>query len=670
MQLRICSRLLPAVLPLLVAIATRAEERRFTPHDLLTIAVTENLAPAADGKALELVRGRRVEDDGPAAGYSYLPSEEKLDGKTVIRKQLEVADPRAGETYLLLGGSGTFEIAINGKRQTLESRGKTGNVWEQFLLPPETLRRGLNDIVVTGTGKISIARDDERPPGDSPPPNRSAKSTDGGKTWNSDRLGTKNDFDGEYYVRLYLDQHRERGMLTLPIVDRLNLADKPLAPPTANPSTLSLQIDAAQLDAGQVEVAVRRGTTYAPDDEHWSKWEPVVGLNTELPAAEERYLQVRLIVTTTDPRRSPQLRGIRLSADVKPADDWSKHVRVVAAPTTRLVRASIPFVYESGSHPQLKKLREQFKLDEVVAGAKTEWEKITKLAAWSGVQWSKRVGHLGTVYPKWDALDILTKHDDGTPIGGFCQQYNLVFLQACESFGIRGRPVSLGPGTYNDRIRSGHEVVELWSNDYRKWVHVDGDAARYYVDVKTRTPLSLRELHDLQLAEFAGRPHDAVEAVVLAETRPMWQGLTDVPPFVELRMIPRSNVLDQPTPLPLNQGMRGWSWPGHFAWTDASYSPSRLYDHRVAAPSNWDWTLNMTEVHLTAGDRPGEVQVELDTVTPGFAGYEALFDEAGSTEVEQRFIWTLHPGRNRLSVASRNETGSLIPTVSILEWNP
>ena len=71
-----------------------------------------------------------------------------------------------------------------------------------------TLRRkGKNEIVLRGTGKVWIARDDERPPADSPSPNRSAKSVDGGKTWNDARLGTKDDLDGEYYVRLFLDQH-------------------------------------------------------------------------------------------------------------------------------------------------------------------------------------------------------------------------------------------------------------------------------------------------------------------------------------------------------------------------------------------------------------------------------------------------------------------------------
>ena len=154
---------------------------------------------------------------------------------------------------------------------------------------------------------------------------------------------------------------------------------------------------------------------------------------------------------------------------------------------------------------------------------------------------------------------------------------------------------------------------------------------------------------------------------MLAETRPAWGGLTDNPPFAELKMIPRSNLLAQPYPVPLNQGMKGWPWPGHAVWTEPHAPPSELYDYRITAKNNWDWTLNETEVRLLATTVPGEVQVQLDTVTPGFTNYEATFDAAGPTPVESNFVWQLHAGKNQLVVQSRNETGPGIPTVVVIE---
>lgn len=646
--------------------AVAAEKWQREGASLLDASLSENLTLADDDKALELTRGVRIEDDGPSAGYSYLPNTEKLDDKTAIRKQLVVEDPRSDSVSLLVGlaKEGELKFEINGKPQSLELLGKIGNYWNHYHVPVDAFRAGTNDIVVRGTGQVYVARDDERPTGESPPPNRSAKSVDGGQTWNDARLGTKNEADGEYYIRLYLDRHVTVGSLTTPVIDQANLGEQPIAPPLKSVGPLKVQVWAETPEGTSVVRSVRTGPTLTVD-EKWSAWQPLTDLEVAKP--QGRFAQVRVELQTSDPRRSPQLQGIAVSAEPTLAADWTSQLKTVQSPTVRLARSTIPFEFEAADHPRLQELRKLYKLDEVVAGAKTEFEKITKLAAWSGTQWQKRTGHLGTYYPKWDAMDILRKHDDGTPIGGFCQQYNLVFLQACESLGIRGRPVSLGPGVFKSRINGGHEVVELWSNDYRKWVHVDGDAARYYVDAKTRIPLSLRELHDRQVLAMADKPHDAVEAVVLAETRPTWGGLTGEPPFAELKMIPRSNLLAQPEPVPLHQGMRGWPWPGHAVWTEPHAPPAQLYDYRITAKNNWEWSLNEVEVRLAATETPGEVRVYLDTVTPGFSGYFANFDEADAVPVESDFTWVLHRGLNRLAVESRNETGPGPATVVVLE---
>ena len=48
-----------------------------------------------------------------------------------------------------------------------------------------------------------------------------------------------------------------------------------------------------------------------------------------------------------------------------------------------IVRTSIPFRYEPFTQPKLKELRARYRLDDVVSGAKTDLDIITKLAAWS-----------------------------------------------------------------------------------------------------------------------------------------------------------------------------------------------------------------------------------------------------------------------------------------------
>ena len=79
------------------------------------------------------------------------------------------------------------------------------------------------------------------------------------------------------------------------------------------------------------------------------------------------------------------------------------------------------------------------------------------------------------------------------------------FLQACESFGFNGRAISISQGRWQNKCTGGgHEVVELWSNEWKKWVYVDGALGWYIVDPQTGTPLSMWELRRRQLPTLHG----------------------------------------------------------------------------------------------------------------------------------------------------------------------
>ncbi len=320
----------------------------------------------------------------------------------------------------------------------------------------------------------------------------------------------------------------------------------------------------------QIHLQARSGPTPTPSAQ-WSSWHTLKHTaDLDHPA---RYWQFRIELHTDDPLQTPTLNSFTIEAQPQVANDWTKRLTIIKQHNEKIVRSSIAFQYEPFDRPELKTLRDKYKLDDVVKGASTELELIERLAAWSATRW-RGIGHLGQSYPAWNALDILKTDDDGKPVGGFCQQYNLVFMQACESFGLPARPVSIGPGNKTDAFRSGHEVAEIWSNQFDKWIYIDGNFGYYAVDAKTNVPLSLLELHDRQLAMLADKPYPPVRFVHLLKEGDRWESLRDFPPFVELRLIPRSNFLEQKAPLPLHQGMRGWFWTGHDVWTD----------HRAPAP--------------------------------------------------------------------------------------
>ena len=643
---------------LLSASRAGADELWLDARALVERSVTTGARLTQDGSAIELESGVLVEDDGPAAGYSYRPNEEKLSDRVWAKKELVLSDPRAHSATLLVGPGGS-KITVNGKPVERSNSTKAGGYWEAIPLPPESLKSGTNEIILHGGGRVWIARAEDFASGSVARPRhpgRSARSRDGGKTWEQDRLGPDGGIHGEYYIRLFLDRFVETGSLTMPVLDAANLSGRSVGPPLAAVGPIRIKLDAETSATGRIEIRVRFGTTPIPDEKKWSDWKPL-GEEGTIAEPTGRYFQVSIGFATSDPLRTPRLKGVTISArPEKSPDEWTAQLKVMEFQNEEIVRSSIPFAYEPFDHPKLRQLREQYKLDAVVKGAPSELELAERLARWSAGRWER--GHLKDSYPAWDALGILKPHRDGTPVGGFCQQHNLVFLQACESFGIPGRAVSIGPGDHGGKIRGGgHEVVELWSNQFKKWFYIDGNMAWYAVDAKSGIPLSLRELRERQLRRLKDKDYPPIRIVHLNKDGKRWTGLTEWPPFLELRMIPRSNFLEKREPLPLNQGMRGWFWTGHHIWSDAEYSASRLYGHRVTSPHNWDWTLNQAHISLEATDVPGEVRVHLDTVTPGFETFVAKMNDQPAQPVASGFVWSFRKGRNLLEVRPRNIAG-------------
>lgn len=643
----------------LTGIRALAGELRLDAKALFAKSVSRDLRLSADGLSIELDEGELIEDDGPAAGYSYKPNEERIADGIWIKKDLLIPNPQARKATLLVGPGGSSQALINGQEVNLQSGGRLGGYWESYAIPPQLLKPGMNEVVLRGAGRVWIARAEDFAAGSDTRlkhPQRSAKSIDGGKTWAYDRLGPAGDIAGEYYVRLALDHFRPQGVLTTPVFDAGNLAGRPVAPPLTRLGAVRVRVDADVGAAGRVAVRIRSGPTPVIAPQTWSDWQALEPDGGELPRPQGRYVQLRLDVFTGDPLRTPRVKTVVIEATPLKGDGWADHLKVIEASNAEIIRSSIPFAYEPFDHPRLKELRLRYKLDELVSGAKDELELLTRLAVWSARQWER--GHLQEQYPPWDALEILKSHADGKPVGGFCQQYNVVFLQACASFGIPGRAVSVGVGDHGGGIRGGgHEVVELWSNQFRKWIYIDGNLAWCSVDAASGVPLSLWELRQRQLLAVRGKPCDAIRVIELKEGDRHWTGLTVWPPFLELRLIPRSNFLEKLAPLPLHQGMRGWFWTGHYAWTDSNYPASLLYSHRISHRPNWEWTLNQAHYTLESLPAAGELAVHLDTESPGFDTFLGGIDGAPPKPVASGFTWKLHTGQNRLEVLPRNRAG-------------
>ena len=128
----------------------------------------------------------------------------------------------------------------------------------------------------------------------------------------------------------------------------------------------------------------------------------------------------------------------------------------------------------------LQDLRAGEGLDEVVAGSATDEQAFRRLMSWVRDQWEPG---RPDPYPPPDARIILRDIRDGFT-GGFCAQYSFVLVQSIASFGAPARCVTL----------RGHEVVEAWLRDERRWTLFDPMNATQVLDGEGRS-LNAYQIH-------------------------------------------------------------------------------------------------------------------------------------------------------------------------------
>lgn len=114
-------------------------------------------------------------------------------------------------------------------------------------------------------------------------------------------------------------------------------------------------------------------------------------------------------------------------------------------------------------------LREQYKLDELVAGAANDTEKALRMVNWVHKQWE----HNGANEPKQsDALSILEEAKEGKNFR--CVEYGIITTAALNAIGLPARTIGLKMKDV-ETIESGagHVLLEVFLPDLNKWVMLD-----------------------------------------------------------------------------------------------------------------------------------------------------------------------------------------------------
>ena len=663
-----------------------------------------------------------LEDDGPGSGRSEKGTfRESIHAGVLAKKTFQLDDPAATEAHVVLymePASRTdqppYFLVVNGHRIEGNPISWHDPNWHWVKAPVEFLKQGTNEIVVGSDApedkayQLLVAREDEyddgggkytyqgntalvsanQIPGDANnaeygfnpirPGENSAKSTDGGQTWDQYGLGSTNDVVGEYTIRLNLARRKPMGVLRSPAIDLWDGSEEhlPAIKPQCTVDSLTFSGKGETPEGTELVWSARFSDTPDMNDPSWGEFALLAsGFNVTVPIENggKRYMQWEARLETDNPLETPVVHSAsvhrKLIFEPPPANTF--YVKSYENP--RLRYASYQFAYEDASTPQLAELRARLDLDGLLEGAEGDFEKINLLRHHVSQQWYHGDPHPN--YPEWNALEILDRRD-AVGKGGMCIQFSIVFIQSLESLGYQARHLNI----FN------HETVEVYVDELGKWVHVDPESVfdSYEFNTETGMPDNIYEQHQYFLAKYgltAKNPIDWMstepwcnhpESGLPISKQPLeistytpWLNNPDPakrPPQHNLagffRMMPRNNYFSQRTPRPLCQGSTWWPWDGYLNWYDEATPRKLQYALHSDRVSDFYPTLNQVVFSAVHGDREGDVLVDMVSFTPNFETYEINIDDAGWQEADSHFVWQLHRSAlNTLAMRTRNTLG-------------
>ena len=313
------------------------------------------------------------------------------------------------------------------------------------------------------------------------------------------------------------------------------------------------------------------------------------------------------------------------------------------------------FKFDAFDNPKLQELKKRYRLDQVIAPGRDEFEKQVLLLDWTHRQF-KKFGRPSTNCA--GALEILGGIEQGHTF--FCSQYIQVMVSSASSLGWVNRPLALRRHQGVNKVGGSteHSVTEMWSNQHRKWVMFDPTSNM--VIETNGVPLNAWEIRQ----EWFSRNGTNLTFVVGKDQRryrkanlpivlgkfPEFGNLTVEPDELDkygfIGYIPNTDLMDS-----------GFDYAKMFITKDALCDGTQWHVRMLPQHPATDPYYPINQAHLTIDVRDPVLSVKLDTFTPNFERYELRIDRSGWSETDPSFAWDLHPGRNRLEARTVNRFG-------------
>jgi hypothetical protein len=326
-------------------------------------------------------------------------------------------------------------------------------------------------------------------------------------------------------------------------------------------------------------------------------------------------------------------------------------VQLIEVHNEQIITGHYDFLYQPDV-PRLREMRKEMELDKVVSGATDELEKMVRLRQWVREQFSR--SDYQKQMKQFDALSIWRNPQKNpskrAAIMGAeympCHFFPLFYSQVMLAMGYTPRVVGITYTGYG-----AHGFVEVWSNQYHKWISMDPDLNLHYE--LNGIPQNMLEVHN-------ARYQSTSKIEVL-------QGIVE-PGFQPEETV--ENMLEYHKYIKIADLRNDWLSNEYFLGHPARSDLATLFweDEREAEAwrispetSNSDdmyWTLNQAEIHVQP-EKTGQNTLGLvfRTVTPNFSHFIIRVTGKSFNEKSSTFAWQLQEGRNELVVYPLNSLG-------------
>ncbi len=628
-----------------------------------------------------------IQNDAPGAGTSEKGvCSDVVWGQNRGRKIVMLDDIRAKKAFVVFWvyrqGNQPLHFTVNGNEFICENWQKEVREtyrWIEF--PVDWLKKGRNIIEFGSPGckteaegwELYMARADEFEAGGGDPADvgkTSFKSVDGGESWKESPFGPLGQTRAEYTVRLSFDRFVSQGWLATPVIDLWKGDSTNFISRQHIIRNLTVKLNGEVPPDTQLEYFFRKGVNPNPFDENWEPYQLIGSGDTvdlEIPGdtINRRYVQLRVVFTTQNPLVSPKLKTVNITSTLQEPFPIPLHKNIFVLETDNpsIKYPSVEWEWESWDRPEFKELRSRENTDILVEQSLSDFDAQIKLLDYATKRW--RWQSPIPEYPDWNALAI-AKRIDSMGGGGMCIQSNLFLGGLCMAYGWQTRLVNI----------VGHEICEVWNDDYGKWIYLDASTVNHYTcDKKSGEPLNMHDMHMMFVDRyFPDKPidwmKDPTSSPKVEEDHPVLLGSIDFPApqrtshngfnhAIFMRIMPRNNYYEKPYPRPLTHGSSWWPWDGYINWYDDQTPPKRQYSWHTDRKRDMWPDLNLVHIDATQGFGNDRLYLRFETYTPNFSHFEVDMNGRGWEKVESdHWTWYLASGYNNIRVRAVNKLGA------------